>query len=76
MSLKQVYTVKMEKRVFLYNRGSEVICPQTVTTNNLRHCGDWCPMFEFTEDDDGQRKAKGYVMLHCCKRGVTVEVEE
>jgi len=76
--MKQVYTVKKEgnNRVFLYNRGVEAICPQTAIINEIRHCGDWCPMFEFTDNDKFRGEPWAKVTLYCCGRMISVEVVE
>jgi hypothetical protein len=78
--MKQVYTVKRFEAddeggpsIFLRESGHDTFCPNF---HNDSNCGDWCPAFEFAEDNDGRKEATGYVMLHCCKRGVAVEVEE
>ena len=81
--MKQVYTVqknaskKKAASIFLFESGHETVCPNSHVNSN---CGDWCPMFEFTDafTDEGpyMMEHEASVTLHCCGRVIPVEVVE
>jgi len=78
--MKQVYTVEMTVRndefaesIMLLEHGEETTCPHS---HNDAFCGDWCPMFEFTDNDKFRGEPWAKVTLHCCGRVIPVGVVE
>jgi len=59
--------VKDGKTLFLQRGVKQLICPFSPFE---RHCGDWCPLFEFVEMSGGSR------VTLCCSHGSKTMVVE